>query len=65
MADPITIYNEPCECPPGKCAEMIERDWLCINRLRGDVVTRRCGVCASYTRHHDGQCLRCKDKTDG
>lgn len=55
----INIRNEPCDCPQGQCAEMLDRDELCINRLRGDVRTMDCPRCRAATWHHDGKCLRC------
>jgi hypothetical protein len=58
----IDIVNEPCDCPPGKCRENFGDDdnGQCINRLTGDVRTRKCEKCESYTWHHEGKCLRCE-----
>lgn len=59
----ITLHNEPCDCPAGVCMAFVEPADECINRLRGEVVTRNCAVCdprgSGATWHHDGQCLRC------
>lgn len=56
----INIHNEPCNCPPGQCAEMIERDENCINRLSGDVRTINCETCGAHTWHQNSRCLRCR-----
>ena len=54
-----TIHNEPCDCPKGQCANFLDRDELCINRLSGDVHTAPCGKCEADTWHQNGNCLRC------
>lgn len=57
------LHNEPCNCPPGKCAEFCEPDANgedhCINRLSGEVRLLQCGTCTGMTWHQDGRCLRC------
>lgn len=55
----ITIQNEPCNCPVGQCAQLVERDWLCVNRLTGKVVTMYCLTCGAATWHQDRECRRC------
>ena len=64
----ITIHSEPCDCPPGGCAHFVSDDSQCINRLRGEVVTKHCPACCTpsdATWHQDGVCLRCKAKAEG
>jgi hypothetical protein len=60
----ITLSNEPCDCHEGVCMAFVEPAADCINRLKGEVVTRHCDVCdpggASSGWHQDGQCLRCQ-----
>jgi hypothetical protein len=60
----INLHNEPCDCGPGVCMAFVEPPEVCINRLRGEVVTRHCDVCDPGGRseqwHHEGVCLRCK-----
>jgi hypothetical protein len=58
MAEPLTINNDPCDCPKGQCAHFCEPDDQCINRLPNATVTT-CEVCLSMTWHSDGKCLRC------
>jgi len=60
MGERIEIMSEPCDCPPGRCAALVEPDSNCINRLSGDVRTMRCPKHDGYTWHQDGVCLRCK-----
>ncbi len=57
-----SIKNVPCDCPPGKCAEFVEPDADCINRLSGDVRTTRCEKCGAHTWHQNGACVRCGKK---
>lgn len=54
----ILIRNEPCDCPPGQCAEFIENDENCINRI-AYAVTDYCEKCGSHTWHEGDNCLRC------
>lgn len=54
----ITIHNEPCNCPSGKCAHGVEDDTRCINR-HAAAVTEYCSTCQASTWHEYGKCLRC------
>ena len=56
----IDLRNNPCDCPPNQCADFVEPDSDCINRLTGEVRTLGCWVCMGTTWHQDGRCLRCK-----
>lgn len=65
----VTLHNEPCDCAEDVCMAFVEPPGDCINRLRGEVVTRHCEVCdpggQASSWHHDGQCLRCRHLQEG
>ncbi len=55
----VSLINEPCHCPSGRCAHLVEPDENCINRYAGDVRTKLCPVQKAFTWHQDGRCLAC------
>lgn len=56
------LRHVPCACDADKCAHNVTPPGKCVNRLRGDVRVMHCEACHGYGWHHEGQCLRCRNR---